>query len=84
MLLTRISWRPPKTSDGRTLAAGTGPPSTSSSTAALARKYAYGDESDGLVTEMWTIRSTPAAAAARKRRADAAIAHSNVHPPRGT
>ena len=32
---------------------------------------------------MWTIRSTPAAAAARKRRADAAIAHSNVDPPRG-
>ena len=49
----------------------------------MARKYAYGEETDGRVTEMWTIRSTPAAAAARKRRADAAMAHSNVDRPRG-
>jgi hypothetical protein len=51
------------------------------STSALPRKYGSGESSAGFVIETWTIRSTPASAAARRSARLFSTARVNVVAP---
>ena len=68
----------PKTSVGRTTANEIPDSASAASTAALPRKYAYGDAGSAFVTLSWTTRWTPAARAASKSATLFRIAASNV------
>src|SRR3984885_4385052 len=73
---------PPNKMDGRSTACETPRSARACSTAALPRKYGYGESASGWVMEVCTIRCTPASAAARNSARELATAVSWLIDPR--
>jgi hypothetical protein len=89
MLLTRTLAALPRPSDdpnkieGLAIAYGTPVAARCRSTSALPLKYGYGEPASACRIEMYTIRSTPARAAASNSTLLLATADSRVDVPRG-